>query len=209
MRPSASIIRTTWTCWPSTEPNWSSSARLRTADYPRGIGGLYLGGGYPEIHAARLSENRSLLDAVRRFAADGGPIYAECGGFMYLTEAIANADGQEHPMAGVFPTRARMQPRLAALGYLEAEAADDTLWLRAGERLRGHEFRYSQIDEMPPAVLRSLTLKNGRRERQEGYMFGAVLAGYAHLHFLSAPDFAARFVQACNGYQMSIERPKS
>jgi cobyrinic acid a,c-diamide synthase len=155
---------------------------------PAVIAGLYLGGGYPELHAARLSQNRSMLAAVRDFAHSGAPVYAECGGFMYLTEAIADGAGIEHPLVGLFPTRARMQLRLAALHYLEAEASEDALWLRAGDRLRGHEFRYSEIDAMPPEIPRCL---NGC------YRAGSVLAGYPHLHFRSCPDFGARFVEAC------------
>ena len=153
---------------------------------PAGIGGLYLGGGYPELHAAQLAENRAMRDAVAEFARSGAPVYAECGGFMYLTEGIVDGEGREHPMIGLFPTRARLQPRLAALRYLEVEAAADTLWLRAGDRMRGHEFRYSEIDPMPAEVGRCL----------EGYYAGSVLAGYAHFHFRSCPSFAAHFVQA-------------
>jgi cobyrinic acid a,c-diamide synthase len=164
---------------------------------PADIGGLYLGGGYPELHAARLSANQSMLESIRRFAAAGHPVYAECGGFMYLTEAIIDTNGHEHLMAGIFPTRARMKPRLAALGYLEVEAPSDSLWLRAGERLRGHEFRHSEIDPMPPAIRRCFQLTNGREARTEGYSTASVLAGYTHLHFTSAPQFARRFVEAC------------
>ena len=161
---------------------------------PSDVTGLYLGGGYPELHAGALSANLSMLETIRCFAASGHPIYAECGGFMYLTQAIVDKDGHEYPVAGLFPTRARMQPQLAALGYLEVEAPSDTLWLRSGERLRGHEFRHSEIDPMPSAIRRSLQLSNGRAE---GYTTDSVLAGYAHLHFGSAPQFARRFVQAC------------
>jgi cobyrinic acid a,c-diamide synthase len=167
---------------------------IRDAALPDDIGGLYFGGGYPELHAAALSANRPMLEAVRRF---GGPVYAECGGFMYLTQAIVDASGAAHPMAGLFPTCARMQPRLAALGYLEAEASENLLWLKAGERMRGHEFRHSEIDAMPAGVRRCLRLRNGRGARAEGYTCGSVLAGYAHLHFGSAPEFARRFVEAC------------
>jgi cobyrinic acid a,c-diamide synthase len=170
---------------------------MADAALPPGLGGIYLGGGYPELHAAQLSGNRPMLESVRRFAEAGNPVYAECGGFMYLTEAIVEASGIEHSMAGLFPTRARMQPRLAALGYLEAEAAENALWLCAGERIRGHEFRHSEIDPMPAGVRRCFVLHNGRGERAEGYAARSVLAGYAHLHFGSAPDFARRFVKAC------------
>jgi cobyrinic acid a,c-diamide synthase len=172
-------------------------------ELPPGLGGLYLGGGYPELHAERLARNREMHQAIGRFAHAGGPVYAKCGGFMYLTEAIVDAAGREYPMADLFPTRARMQPRLAALGYMEAEAIEDELWLRAGERLRGHEFRYSEIDAMPPEVRRCFALHGSRDERKEGYVAGSVLAGYAHLHFRSAPEFAARFVQACIQYRTS------
>lgn len=164
---------------------------------PPDLDGMYLGGGYPELHGAALAANGAMLHAIREFARAGKPLYAECGGFLYLSEAIVDQAGVEHRMAGLFPTRARMGARLAALGYLEAEAAGDVLWLRAGERLRGHEFRYSEIDPMPPEVARSLTLRAQGLLREEGYRSGSVLAGYAHLHFGSCPDFPRRFVRAC------------
>jgi cobyrinic acid a,c-diamide synthase len=163
--------------------------------------GLYLGGGYPEIHAARLSENRPMLDAIGNFARSGAPIYAECGGFMYLTEAIVDAEGREHPMAAIFPTRARMQARLARLGYAEVEARDADCWLATGECARGHEFRYSTIDPMPDSIRRVY------REPAEGYLAGSVLGSYVHLHFLSCPHFAGRFIRDCA--QWSAEGPKS
>jgi cobyrinic acid a,c-diamide synthase len=160
-------------------------------ELPPKIGGLYLGGGYPELHAVRLSENRAMIEAICRFARAGGPIYAECGGFMYLTEGIVELDGSEHPMAGLFPTRARMQSRFAALGYIQPESAGDGLWLQPGEALRGHQFRYSAIDPMPPEVCRVY------QSPAEGYRIHSVLGSYIHLHFLSCPGFAERFVDHC------------
>jgi len=170
---------------------------MTDAALPADLDGLYLGGGYPEIHAARLAGNRPMREAIHRFVLSGSPVYAECGGFMYLTEAIVDIEGREYPMVGLFPARARMQERFAALAYIEAEALDDSLWLRAGERLRGHEFRYSQIDGMAPEIGRSFRLHGAKDSRLEGYAMGSVLAGYAHLHFRSAPDFARRFVRGC------------
>jgi cobyrinic acid a,c-diamide synthase len=170
---------------------------MTDAALPMGLDGLYLGGGYPEIHAARLAENRAMREAIYGFVTSGAPVYAECGGFMYLTEAIVDTGGREYPMVGLFPARARMQERLAALAYIEAETLGDSLWLRAGERLRGHEFRYSQIDGMASEIGRCFRLHGAKDSRLEGYTMGSVLAGYAHLHFRSAPDFASRFVQAC------------
>lgn len=173
-------------------------------ELPPGIAGLYIGGGYPELHAARLSENRPMLAAIRQFANSGAPVYAECGGFMYLTRAIVDGNGREYPMAGIFPTCARMRPRLAALGYLEAEATADTLWLRTGELLRGHEFRYSEVDGMPPEIHRHLRLHGSSGSREEGYGTASVLAGYAHLHFRSCPQFAARFMEVCARTRLTL-----
>ena len=136
-----------------------------------------------------------MSDAICEFARAGAPGYAECGGFMYLTEAIVEADGREHAMAGLFPTRARMQTRLAALGYIQPEAADDVLWLQRGESLRGHQFRYSAMDPMPPEVCRSY------RSPAEGYRIHNVLGSYIHLHFLSCPEFAKRFVDRCAAWR--------
>jgi cobyrinic acid a,c-diamide synthase len=164
---------------------------MRDRELPADLGGLYLGGGYPELHAAQLSENRSMIEAICRFAHAGAPVYAECGGFMYLTEAIVESDGREHSMAGLFPTRARMQSRLAALGYVQPEPAGDVLWLRTGDPLRGHQFRYSAMDPMPAGVCRVY------RSPAEGYQTHSVLGSYIHLHFLSCPGFAQRFVAQC------------
>jgi cobyrinic acid a,c-diamide synthase len=161
---------------------------------PDDVRGLYLGGGYPELHAAALSQNQSMLRAIREFAESGGPIYAECGGFMYLTEAIVDADGREHPMAGLFPTRARMQSWLAALGYVQPAPTRDALWARNCETMRGHEFRYSTTDSMPPSVARAYEAP------AEGYRIQSVLGSYIHLHFLACPGFAERFIEHCATY---------
>ncbi len=174
--------------------DFSPISDLRLPDL---LDGLYFGGGYPELHAEELAANETMRTDVARFVQGGRPVYAECGGLMYLAEAIIDAEGQTRPMVGIFPTRARMQPSLATLGYAEVEGADDEGWLRAGEQARGHEFRYSVIDEMPEHVLRRYRVSTKAGERKEGFASGAVLASYVHLHFGSCPQFAARFVAAC------------
>jgi len=166
---------------------------------PESLDGLYLGGGYPELHAAALAANETMRADVAGFAQRGKPVYGECGGLMYLTEAIVDQESQSFPMVGVFPSRARMQPRLAALGYAEVEGTNKTAWLRPGERARGHEFRYSVIDEMPEQIQRRYRVSTMAGERQDGFSVGSVLASYVHLHFGSCPRFAARFVAACAG----------
>jgi cobyrinic acid a,c-diamide synthase len=167
---------------------------------PAGLDGIYLGGGYPELHAEALSANQSMRTAIADFAAAGRPVYAECGGFMYLSQAIVNAETRSWPMAGIFPTTSRMKPRLARLGYVEVEACDGSredgspegpCWLAPGERARGHEFRYSAIDPMPSTICRVY------RDPAEGYRVHSVVGSYIHLHFRSCPSFAERFVDHC------------
>ena len=173
---------------------------------PDRLDGLYLGGGYPEIYASELAANGSMRTAIREFAQNGAPVYAECGGFMYLTEAIVQLNGQAHPMAGIFPTRACMQSRLAAIGYVEVEEATDRTWLRSGERVRGHEFRYSAIEEMPEHVSRSYRIVTTKGTRLEGFTIGSVLGSYVHLHFASCPQFTERFVSQCEEHHQLQEQ---
>jgi cobyrinic acid a,c-diamide synthase len=158
---------------------------------PPGLDGIYLGGGYPELHAEALSANESMRAAIVEFAANDAPVYAECGGFMYLTRALVDAEGRSWPMGGIFPTSARMQKRLAKLGYIEVENCEAEGWLAPGECARGHEFRYSIIDPMPETICRVY------RDPAEGYRVRSVLGSYVHLHFLSCANFAERFVRDC------------
>jgi cobyrinic acid a,c-diamide synthase len=158
---------------------------------PADLDGLYLGGGYPELHAEALSSNVSIRTAIAEFIASDAPVYAECGGFMYLTEAIVDTEARSWSMAGIFPTVARMQKRLAKLGYIEVESSETDGWLAPGERARGHEFRYSVVDPMPENIRRIY------REPAEGYRVRSALGSYVHLHFLSCPGFAERFVSDC------------
>lgn len=169
---------------------------------PDGLHGLYFGGGYPELYAPQLSDNFAARCAVNSFVAAGGAVYAECGGLMYLTEAILDTEGTEHPMTGVFPTKARMHRQLRAIGYAEVEAITETsnTLLAAGETVRGHQFRYSEIDPMPAAVARSYRIKARRpsdASNLEGYIINNCLASYIHLHFLSNPGFIARWLENC------------
>lgn len=165
------------------------------AALPHDVHGLYLGGGYPELHAERLAANVAMRQAVREWSAAGRPLYAECGGFMYLTQGIHDADGRCHSMAGVYPVAARMQQGRASLGYREATLVGDTLWGAAGTVVRGHEFHYSTIDPMPPAVARRYRLADGC---EEGYCInGKTLGGYLHVHFGSQPEAARHFVRIC------------
>ena len=152
---------------------------------------LYLGGGYPELHAEALSKNDAFMGGVRSLHARGLPIYAECGGFMALCADLHTGEAQKWPMASIFPADTIMNKRLARLGYREVTGATGTPI--AGLTARGHEFHYSKVEGMPEEVQRAYSVKNARGEEllPEGYLVGATLGGYMHLHFASNKAFAA------------------
>lgn len=167
---------------------------LHDRGLPENITGLYLGGGYPELYAAGLSANQAMCRAVHDWADNGGHIYAECGGFMYLTEGIAAGNGGVLPMAGVFPVTARMRDKRVSLGYREVRLQEDCILGPAGTVLRGHEYHYSLVDAMPDQVERMYLVNDDGRE---GYRINNVLGGYMHLHFGFTPATPAFFVQTC------------
>lgn len=166
---------------------------------PPDVDGLYLGGGYPELHAEPLASNRSMRAAIAAFAASGRPVYAECGGLMYLCSAIRTLDGVEHPMAGLLPGVACVRNRLQALGYAEVETTAPTCLGPAGLRMRGHQFRYSDLEAMPPAgpTAYRVTRRRGGDTFTEGYGEGNLLASWVHVHWASCPAAAEGLVAAC------------
>lgn len=174
---------------------------LADATLPADVDGVYLGGGYPEVHAAALSANRTMTAALRALAARGGPVYAECGGLMYLSEAIVTRDGGRHPMAGLLPGEAVMGERLAALGYVEVETQARSALGAAGVRFRGHQFRYSELRGVPDDVERIYKVRRRRdgATTPEGYRRGSVLGSYVHAHWASNPGIATSLVAACHG----------
>ncbi|ADY27717.1 Cobyrinic acid A,C-diamide synthase (plasmid) [Deinococcus proteolyticus MRP] len=168
---------------------------LRDVALPPGVGGLLLGGGYPELYAAQLSTNVSMRRAVRDFAAAGRPVIGECGGLMYLGETLEDLEGRTHAMCSVIPARTRMQPRLS-LGYREARALAASPLAPAGAQLRGHEFHYSERLDLPTHPAYRWTGHAGEVV-EEGHAQGNVLASYLHLHYGADPALARRVVNAC------------
>ena len=174
------------------------------------VDGLYLGGGYPEVHAAALAANATMRDAVAAFARNGGPVYAECGGLMYLTRGIVTAEGQEHAMVGLLPSQARMCRKLQALGYVEVETRASTILGAAGTRFRGHQFRYSELSPAPAVDevghVYSLHQRRGDSTPLEGYRLHNVIASYVHAHWASNPGVAAALVESCVRHRASEHR---
>jgi len=176
-------------------------------DLPAGTKGVYLGGGYPELYARELSENRPMRTAIRHFIEAGGPVYAECGGLMYLTNALIDGQNRKLPMVNAYAFKCRMLPRFKALGYREIVSAKKT-FIPRGQSIRRHEFHYSELQgsldgkkvEETYSIQETTTAK-----RREGYRYKNCLASYVHLHFGSNPAFAAGFVEACRTF--SLARP--
>lgn len=158
---------------------------LRDAALPPGIQGMYLGGGYPELHARELAANVKMRNAVRAFAQGGGFIYGECGGLMYLARELEGAE-----MAGVLPCAVRMQKKPAALGYREVIPV--ALLGENAPRARGHEFHYSRLERESACAPAHLAIAPDGSRVPEGFHVGNVVASYIHLHFASCPELAKR-----------------
>jgi cobyrinic acid a,c-diamide synthase len=169
---------------------------LDGADLPD-VDALYLGGGYPEVHAGRLAANVSMREAVRAFALGGRPVYAECGGLLYLADALEDEAGVLQPMVGLLPTVGRLAPGRLTLGYAEVEVTRATPLGPAGTVVRGHEFHASRIDEVPDRVERAYAVRTSRGgpPRAEGYLIGETLMSYVHLHFGSNPAVPEHLVR--------------
>ncbi len=171
------------------------------------VDGVLIGGGFPEMFAAQLAENASMRASLCRAAEEGMPIYAECGGYMYLMQSLVDFDGVEHAMAGIFPARARMTEKLQMVGYVEAEQTVDTVLGSAGLLLHGHEFHFS-VEEAERAadMVRPFTftkLRNGARYAA-GCVYKNVLGSYLHLHFAGCQTAAENFVEACRRWGRSF-----
>ena len=170
---------------------------LRDAALPTGTAGLYLPGGYPELHAKVLSENTAMRESIAAAVTAGMPTVAECGGFLYLQRSLEDAKGGEYPMCGVLPGRGYRTERLQRFGYQLLRAEEDSLLFRAGETIPAHEFHYWDCSENGNAL---------RSEKPDGrswpcaYARKGLYAAFPHLHFGGAAPLAARFVRACEDY---------
>jgi cobyrinic acid a,c-diamide synthase len=161
--------------------------------------GLYLGGGYPELYGGALSANAALRRQVRAFVDSGRPLYAECGGLMYLAETLTDLDGTAWPMVGLLPAAVRMERGRLTIGYRQVEMTAPSALGPAGTRARGHEFHRSALGPVPDSVARVYSISDARGDgaRPEGFTAGRALMSYVHLHFGSNPAVARSLVSAC------------
>lgn len=143
---------------------------------------LYLGGGYPEVFNKELSHNTPMLSSIKSYAERGGCIYAECGGFMYLTEYVEDAR-----MVGIFRGKTHLTPKLQRFGYVDIELKKDCLLGCAGDRLTGHEFHKS-VSELEGETVYTIRKTMGTKTWECGYIYKNVLAGYPHISFIGYPE---------------------
>lgn len=162
---------------------------------------IWLGGGYPEVHAAKLAANVRMRDSLREAHQQRIPLYAECGGLMYLGESLTDGEGETHAMCGVLPGHSQMGKRLTRFGYCEATALHNTLLARKGETLRGHEFHYSDFSCPLPAAFDCCKWRDGIAisRWQGGVQHQATFASYLHVHFAQRPALLNHWLTLARG----------
>ncbi|EHQ89714.1 cobyrinate a,c-diamide synthase [Desulfosporosinus youngiae] len=172
---------------------------LHDSALPEDLDGIFIGGGFPELHLKPLSENTLFLDSLRAYAASGKPIYAECGGYMYLGKSIKDFEGNELPMAGLIPMKAEMTKRLQGIGYRKGVFREDNFLGPRGTTVQGHEFHYSRVvydKEYPPAYE---LFRGNEALRLEGYARDNIVASYLHLHFAGHQDLLEHWFASQSG----------
>lgn len=170
------------------------------------VDALYIGGGFPETHAAALADNKTFRRTLKQAAELGLPIYAECGGLMYLGEGLVLA-GQMYPMAGILPLTFTLEKRPQGHGYTVIEVERPNPFFPPGTRLQGHEFHYSRVinSQVHPAELVfRLQRGNGIEQQRDGVCYKNVLATYTHLHALGTPLWAEALVNQARDFRGRI-----
>ncbi len=184
--------------------NIVSVTALRDRYLPTQLDALYIGGGFPETHAEVLSNNESFRKSLRQAIEDGLPVYAECGGLMFLTEAVI-WKGSKFPMAGVIPATALMEKKPQGHGYTVLEVTTSNPFFPSGLQLKGHEFHYSRLVELKKEKIDLIfTLKRGTGigEGRDGIRVKNALATYTHLHARSSPIWADSFLEVASRYHL-------
>ena len=172
---------------------------------PAGASGLYLGGGYPELHARELSENTAMLTAIRHAIASGMPTIAECGGFLYLHEQLEDGEGVEWPLVGTIKGRAWATPRLNRFGYVGLTAHNNSLLAEADDVLPAHEFHYWESDNCGSSF--TAQKPQSSRHWECVHTSPSLYAGFPHLALQGQPKAVARFAQACAAFDKAQKEP--
>ncbi len=178
---------------------------LKDAKLPVGVDILYLGGGYPEIYASVLEQNTTMRNSIAEFVRQGGVVYAECGGLMYLSRSLKGFDGKISEMVGVLPCDAVMSRTQMTLGYRELTLTQTGLLGEKGKRIRGHEFHYSHLENLGDVdYVGRITDAQGKDHGSDGVILDNVVALYTHLHFASHPQVPVTLLQIARAQRKKI-----
>ncbi|MCP2239805.1 cobyrinate a,c-diamide synthase [Thermoanaerobacterium thermosaccharolyticum] len=167
---------------------------------PKDISGIYIGGGFPEVFADKLSQNVRMLSLLKHNIDIGMPVYVECGGLMYLTKRIIDLDGNEHKMIGVFDLDAIMTKRLINFGYVEADVLQDNVLFKKGDVVMGHVFHNSKVSGEFNNFVYDVHKPNSKENWLCGYVYKNCLATYVHVNLFSYPNAVNRFIGKCKNY---------
>lgn len=173
---------------------------LKSESLPKGIHGIILGGGYPELYGEKLSNNRSLLKDIKNKLEGSIPCIAECGGFMYIGKSLEGEDRKDYNMVNFFNHHSFKRDKLSRFGYINLIANKDNILCKKGESIRGHEFHYWDSNENGNTFKGEKPLRN-RSWNCINYKKNT-LAGYPHFNFYSNLDFAYNFIKKCSDYKI-------
>ena len=173
---------------------------------PEDLDGLLLGGGYPELYGKALEENKTMRNEIRRKAEEDMPVLAECGGYLYLLKELEDENGTGYEMAGVFSGKGFKKGKNSHFGYITVETESDSLYLKAGERIKGHEFHYWESTQDENELKMQAQKPTGKRGWPCVTIKNQVMAGFPHLYYPSMEGFGKRFIQACDTYRKKRER---
>lgn len=180
---------------------------LQDRRLPDDIDALYIGGGFPETQAAELAANQSFCTSLKAAAENGLPIYAECGGLIYLGRSLT-VNGEQFAMTAVLPLDFVLEKKPQAHGYTILETNGKSPFLDKGVIIRGHEFHYSRVvnlDGLPPMAYH-VSRGSGIDGKTDGIVYKNVLASYTHLHSLGTPEWAPAMVRSAIGHR-TVKRP--
>lgn len=151
---------------------------------------------------SQLGNNESMKDSIRKASEKGMPIYAECGGLMYMTEAVTDFEGNTYPMVGIVPATCEMQQSLQRVGYVSATMLEPSILGSVKDTLQGHEFHFSTMTPTQSPFPWAFELVGGRKPKayQGGYSYKNILASYLHINFSGSEAAARAFVDSCETY---------
>lgn len=182
---------------------------LEDSQIPHNASALIFGGGFPEVFADRLAQNKSMLDSIRQAGENKMPIYAECGGYMYLMQGVIDFDGNFHKMAGIIPAAAQMNRKLQTVGYVKAQNLHDNILGEKNVEYRGHEFHFSTQNEENkedfPWAFEFTKMRNNAKYKA-GYAKDNILGSYLHLHFLGSAEAARNLVEKARKYKNGCKK---